>query len=817
MAKFQEVRIPIVASDLASPVFQKVGREADAMKRRIEAANKATALKNDWLSSGSQVKQTRRYSRTTASASSAAKEADALSSSASGLSRVLSSSRAITAAWGAAIFLAGKEALEAAVMVDRLNKAYTTIEGSSVGARVQLDYMYRTTQELGLQFYRTAEASKNFFASMKGTSIESEANKIWTGVAKAATALSLSETDVERVFRALGQMVSKGKVQAEEIRGQLGEVLPGAFTLAAKAMKITTAELDKMLERGEVLAEELLPKMAVELEKTYGEAAQQAANGLQQNLNRVSTEWETFKASVLNSENVARTLRRIADGMKAINDEKTRNERKRLAEPEMRKAGIAPEGLEWAPTGEYSLPVYTDAQYDAWFAQQEKAAEAQKKTADAAKQTEETLARASGIINAYIVNTYDVQRRLIEDRYTAVKKALDDKIVEYKKAGADISDLLKMGQLIETVHAQDLTALETRFQRKNTDYTGPYTVDAAQKALDEIRKKQAAQEAKDYRQETRDLDMVADVMQELAEKTGQYGLAVGAVNDLIDRQGELWLKAGVPQEYVDQLKEIRQLEASREGWAGAMLATQEYYSEATNMAEAYKGVVSNAFGGMEDAIVNACMTGKLSFTDMVNSMIADLMRLMVRQSITGPLANALGQGIGSLFGSGGNASSYSFGGSSGSWSGNFGIGNSLHLTPVSIGHDGWGLVGSSRPSNGYRMVPSGLFAGAPRFHGGTGFVKPGEYPAILKAGERVLNPAETRDYQSRRGEPTVNVNIVNSTGQPAETRTRSDNHGNKTIDVYVGDMAAKQMATPGTTLNRAVSAQTGTRRPAIKR
>ena len=63
----------------------------------------------------------------------------------------------------------------------------------------------------------------------------------------------------------------------------------------------------------------------------------------------------------------------------------------------------------------------------------------------------------------------------------------------------------------------------------------------------------------------------------------------------------------------------------------------------------------------------------------------------------------------------------------------------------------------------------------------------------------------------------MNVNIVNSTGQQAATRTRSDNHGNKTIDVYVGDMAAKQVATPGTTLNRAVSAQTGTKRPAIRR
>lgn len=388
----------------------------------------------------------------------------------------------------------------------------------------------------------------------------------------------------------------------------------------------------------------------------------------------------------------------------------------------------------------------------------------------------------------------------------AAQKAIQDRIDAPEKAAKNSFDVL--GGLADVI----LPGSD-----KPTSPTLPALPPGYKPVTDGKKTDASKAAAKAAREEAKNLELVAEVMAELEQKTGQYGLSIDYTNKLIDQQAALWLKAGVPQEYVDQLKEIRQLEASREGWAGAMLATQEYYSEATNMAEAYKGVVTNAFGGMEDAIVNACMTGKLSFTDMVNSMIADLMRLMVRQSITGPLANALGQGIGSLFGSGGNASSYSFGSSSGSWSGNFGIGNSLHLTPVSIGHDGWGLVGSSRPSNGYRMVPSSLFADAPRFHGGTGFVKPGEYPAILKAGERVLNPAETRDYQSRRGDPTVNVNIVNSTGQPAETRTRSDNHGNKTIDVYVGDMAAKQMATPGTTLNRAVSAQTGTRRPAIKR
>jgi len=64
--------------------------------------------------------------------------------------------------------------------------------------------------------------------------------------------------------------VAKGKVSMEELRGQLGERMPGAFQAAAKAMGVTTAELDKLVSSGKVTAEELLPKMAEEMEKTFG-------------------------------------------------------------------------------------------------------------------------------------------------------------------------------------------------------------------------------------------------------------------------------------------------------------------------------------------------------------------------------------------------------------------------------------------------------------------------------------------------------------------------------------------------------------------
>ena len=50
----------------------------------------------------------------------------------------------------------------------------------------------------------------------------------------------------------------------------------------------------------------------------------------------------------------------------------------------------------------------------------------------------------------------------------------------------------------------------------------------------------------------------------------------------------------------------------------------------------------NMFRGMENAITDFVMTGKESFRDFANSVIADLVRIAVRASITAPLAGFVG-------------------------------------------------------------------------------------------------------------------------------------------------------------------------------
>ena len=239
-------------------------------------------------------------------------------------------------AFGAAAAMAGKQVLDASLQMDRLNKAYATITGSSSAAQNQLDYMYDVTQRLGLQFQGTAEAAKGFFAAGKDSAVKDHLNGIFESVSMAGSALALSKDQMDGVFLALGQMISKGKVQAEELRGQLGERLPGAFDMAAKAMGVTTAKLDDMLKKGQVTAEEMLPKLAKVLHDDFAVAAAEASQGLQGQLNRLSTEWTRFQASLLNGDAAAKVMKQLASGMKV------------LADHGAEIASIVSKGIQWA-------------------------------------------------------------------------------------------------------------------------------------------------------------------------------------------------------------------------------------------------------------------------------------------------------------------------------------------------------------------------------------------------------------------------------------------------------------------------------------
>lgn len=79
-----------------------------------------------------------------------------------------------------------------------------------------------------------------------------ETGQILEGTIAAIRATGGSLEDIDGAMRAVVQIFSKGGVQAEELRGQLGERFPGAVVKFAQANKLTFEELQKRLEDGSV-------------------------------------------------------------------------------------------------------------------------------------------------------------------------------------------------------------------------------------------------------------------------------------------------------------------------------------------------------------------------------------------------------------------------------------------------------------------------------------------------------------------------------------------------------------------------------------
>lgn len=111
------------------------------------------------------------------------------------------------------------------------------------------------------------------------------------------------------------------------------------------------------------------------------------------------------------------------------------------------------------------------------------------------------------------------------------------------------------------------------------------------------------------------------------------------------------LKTSLDERLALQAEYYGQVTALESDWRnGAIGGLNDYAEEASNVASATRSAFVDAFKGAEDAIVRFVTTGKLSFADFAESVVADLVRIAVQQSITGPLAGAMGGAFSDLFG-----------------------------------------------------------------------------------------------------------------------------------------------------------------------
>ena len=160
-----------------------------------------------------------------------------------------------------------KGAAETAAEVRKLEIALSNVAGSET--KVALQSIRSVVDDFNTPIN---DATRNFTQLLaagqaSGFSVD-ELTTTFRGLSAANKALGGDSEQLRGILLATTQVFSKGKVAAEELRGQIGERLPGAFSIFATATGRSTKELDKALEQGEVSLQDF-QRFAAELLRKY--------------------------------------------------------------------------------------------------------------------------------------------------------------------------------------------------------------------------------------------------------------------------------------------------------------------------------------------------------------------------------------------------------------------------------------------------------------------------------------------------------------------------------------------------------------------
>ncbi|EFO2910807.1 tail tape measure protein [Escherichia coli] len=160
------------------------------------------------------------------------------------------------------------------------------------GAKRATDFVKNLANNTGVDQIETLSSFAKFSAGA-GDMNPDQKESLFSNVIGTSRLMGLSTDEINGILKAFEQMASKGKIQAEELRGQLGDRMAGAFQLFARSLGMTTEELDKAMKDGKVLSKDVLPKVAKQMGLMIDKAGgwEKIINSTQTQLGRLSNSW----------------------------------------------------------------------------------------------------------------------------------------------------------------------------------------------------------------------------------------------------------------------------------------------------------------------------------------------------------------------------------------------------------------------------------------------------------------------------------------------------------------------------------------------
>ncbi|HEA2875138.1 TPA: tape measure protein [Escherichia coli] len=184
-----------------------------------------------------------------------------------------------------------KKVMEIGLKKEASQRAAQFVLGDE-GAKRATDFVKNLANNTGVDQIETLSSFAKFSAGA-GDMNADQKESLFSNVIGTSRLMGLSTDEINGILKAFEQMASKGKIQAEELRGQLGDRMAGAFQLFARSLGMTTEQLDAAMKNGKVLSKDVLPKVSAEMGRMIDKAGgwEKIINSTQTQLGRLSNSW----------------------------------------------------------------------------------------------------------------------------------------------------------------------------------------------------------------------------------------------------------------------------------------------------------------------------------------------------------------------------------------------------------------------------------------------------------------------------------------------------------------------------------------------
>lgn len=205
----------------------------------------------------------------------------------------------------------------AGIELDALQNTMLAATGGWESGGREIKWIIDMSNRLGLSFGDVSDSYAKFMTSFtrSGGTI-SQSRQIFEDLSTAMVSLHLPAERMQGVFVALEQMANKGTVQAEELKRQLGNALPGAFELAAESMGILPAKLMELMKKGQVFSKDFLPAFAATVKAALGQSIDIASMQFNASINRLATATDLLKMNL--GQMVNEALLPLVNGLVAV-------------------------------------------------------------------------------------------------------------------------------------------------------------------------------------------------------------------------------------------------------------------------------------------------------------------------------------------------------------------------------------------------------------------------------------------------------------------------------------------------------------------